>query len=70
MCIYGIFKNDIGFYCFQRKQITKSKENTNNNKHAITQEFTTNSSIQWDGTILQMFLSKTLLLLWHLYASF
>jgi len=35
-CIYGIFKNDIGFYYFQRKEITRSKENTNNIKHATT----------------------------------
>jgi hypothetical protein len=33
MCIYGTFKNDLGFYCFQRKEITKSKENTSNSKH-------------------------------------
>jgi hypothetical protein len=33
MCIYGIFKNDLGFYCFQRKETTKSKEDTNNSKH-------------------------------------
>jgi hypothetical protein len=52
MCIYDIFKDDIRFYCFQRREITKSKENTNNIKHATTLKSTTNSSIQWDGTIL------------------
>jgi len=34
MCIYGNFKNDLGFYCFQRKETTKSKEDTSNNKHS------------------------------------
>ncbi len=34
MCIYGIFKDDLGFYCFQRRETTKSKEDTSNNKHA------------------------------------
>jgi hypothetical protein len=33
MCIYGTFKNDLGFYCFQIKEITKSKKDTNNSKH-------------------------------------
>jgi hypothetical protein len=26
MCIYGIFKDDLGFYCFQRRETTRSKE--------------------------------------------
>jgi hypothetical protein len=34
MCIHGIFNNDLGFYCFQRKEITRSKKNTSNNKRA------------------------------------
>jgi hypothetical protein len=34
MRIYDIFGDDIGFYCFQRKEIAKSKENASNNKHA------------------------------------
>jgi hypothetical protein len=38
MCIYGIFKDDLGFYCFQRREITRSKENTSNSKHATTKE--------------------------------
>jgi len=33
MCIYGIFKNDLEFYCFQRKETTRSKEDISNNKH-------------------------------------
>jgi hypothetical protein len=33
MCIYGIFRNDLGFDCFQRKETTKSKEVTSNSKH-------------------------------------
>jgi hypothetical protein len=45
-------------YCFQRRETTKSKEDTSNNKHATTQESIANSSIQWDGTILQMFYHK------------
>ncbi len=52
MCIYGIFKDDLGFYCFQRREITRSKKDISNNKHATTQKFITYSSIQWDGTIL------------------
>jgi hypothetical protein len=49
--MYGIFKYDIGFYCVQKRETTKSKENTNNSKHATTQESTTDSSIQWDDTV-------------------
>jgi len=26
MCIYGIFKDDLGFYCFQGRETTRSKE--------------------------------------------
>jgi hypothetical protein len=52
MCIYGIFKDDIGFYCFQRREITRSKENISIKKHATTLKSTTNSSIQWDDIIL------------------
>jgi hypothetical protein len=26
MCIYGIFRDDIGFYCFQRREITILKK--------------------------------------------
>jgi len=51
MCIYGIFKDGLGFYCFQKKETTRSNEDTNNSKHATTQESTIDSSIQWDGTI-------------------
>jgi hypothetical protein len=58
MCIYGIFRDDLGFYYFQRKETTKSKEDTSNSKHATTQESIIDSSIQWDGTILQMFYKK------------
>jgi hypothetical protein len=36
MCLYGILKDDIGFYCFQGRETTKSKENTSNRKHATT----------------------------------
>jgi hypothetical protein len=32
MCIYGVFKDDLRFYCFQRRETTRSKENTSNNK--------------------------------------
>ncbi len=55
MCIYGLCKDDFGFYCFQRKETTISKKNTSNNKHATTKESTTNLSIQWDGIVLYMF---------------
>jgi hypothetical protein len=58
MCIYGIFKDDLGFYYFQKKETTISKENTSNSKHATTQESTTDSNTQWDGTILHMFYKK------------
>jgi hypothetical protein len=40
------------FYCFQIREITISKENTSNNKHATTYESLANSSIQWDGRVL------------------
>jgi len=33
---YGISKDDLGFYCFQGKDTTRSKENTSNHKHATT----------------------------------
>jgi hypothetical protein len=36
MCIYGIFKGDLGFYYFQKMETTGSKENTSNSKHATT----------------------------------
>jgi hypothetical protein len=52
MCIYGILKDDLGFYCFQKREITKSKENINNNKHATIQESIADSSIQWDGILI------------------
>ncbi len=52
MCIYGICKDSLGFYCFQRKETTISKENISNNKHATTKESTTNLSIQCDGMVL------------------
>jgi hypothetical protein len=52
MCIYGIFKDDLGFYYFQKKEITISIENTSNSKHATSKNSTTNSSIQWYGMVL------------------
>jgi hypothetical protein len=52
MCIYGIFWDDHGFFYFQIRETTISKEDTSNSKHATTQESIINSSIQWDGTIL------------------
>jgi hypothetical protein len=58
MCINGIFRDELGFYCFQRRETTISKEDTSNSKHSTTQESTTNSSIQWDGIVLQMFYQK------------
>jgi len=58
MCIYDIFRDDLGFYCFQRRETTRSKEDISNNKHAPTQESIIDSSIQWDATILQMFHQK------------
>jgi hypothetical protein len=63
MCIYGIFKNDLGFYYFQRKETAISKEDTNNSKHAITQESITNSSISWDGIVLQMCYQKFVIIM-------
>ncbi len=58
MCIHRIFKDDLGFYYFQRRETTIFKEDTSNSKHATIQESTIDSSIQWDGTILQMFYKK------------
>jgi hypothetical protein len=55
MCIYDIFKDDPGFYYFQRKETTKSKENISDNKHVTTLKPLIDLNIQWDGTILQMF---------------
>jgi hypothetical protein len=55
MCIYGIFRDDLGFYYFQRRETTRSKKNTRNSKHATTLKSLTNSNIQWDGTFLHMF---------------
>ncbi len=52
MCIYDICKDGLGFYCFQRKETTISKENTS--KRATTKKSTTNLSIQWDGIVLHM----------------
>ncbi len=46
MCIYGIFKYDLGFYCFQIRETIECKEDISNSKHATTQESTTYSSIQ------------------------
>jgi hypothetical protein len=58
MCIHGIFRDDLGFYSFQKRKTTRLKENTSNNKHVAIEESTTNSNIQWDGTILQMLYKK------------
>jgi hypothetical protein len=52
MCIYDIFKDDLGFYYFQIRETTKSKEDTCNSKHATTQESIIDSNIQWAGIIL------------------
>jgi hypothetical protein len=52
MCIHGIFRDDLGFYSFQKRKTTRLKENTSNNKHVAIEESTTYSNIQWDGTIL------------------
>jgi hypothetical protein len=52
MCIHGIFKDDHQVYCFKKKETTRSKENTSNNKHATTLKSIANSNIQWDGTVL------------------
>jgi hypothetical protein len=46
MCIYDIFKDDLGFYYFQKKETTKSKENISDNKHATTLKSPINSNIQ------------------------
>jgi hypothetical protein len=58
MCIYGILKDDLGFYYFQRKETTRFKEDISNNKHVTTQESTIDSSMRWDGIILKMFYQK------------
>jgi hypothetical protein len=63
MCIYGIFRDDLGFNCFQKRETTISKEDTSNSKHATTQESTTNSNIRWDDTILQMFHQKIVVIM-------
>jgi hypothetical protein len=61
VCIYGIFKDDIGFYYFQIKESIESKKDTSNSKHATTLKSITDSSIQWDGIVLQIFYKKLLL---------
>jgi hypothetical protein len=58
MCIYGIFRDDLLFNCFQKTGTTISKEETSNNKHATTQVSTTNSNIRWDDTIYKCFIKK------------
>jgi len=65
MCIYGIFRNDLGFDCFQRKETTKSKEVTSNSKHPPPKN---PQQIQVFNGMAQFIdpLSKTLMLLWHL----
>jgi hypothetical protein len=50
--------DDFVFYCFQRREIIRSKEDTSNNKHATAQESIAYSSNHWDATILQMFYQK------------
>jgi hypothetical protein len=36
-CAFMVFhEDDLGFYYFQRREITKSEENTSNSKHATT----------------------------------
>jgi len=55
MCIYGIYRDDIRFYCFQRRETTISKKNTSNSKHATTKESTIDLNIQCDGIVLKMF---------------
>ncbi len=52
MCIHGIFRDDLGFYSFQRRKTSRLKENTSNNKHVATEESTTDSNFQWDGIVL------------------
>jgi hypothetical protein len=52
MCIYDVFRDDIGFYYFQRRETTKFKKNTSNSKHATTYESPADLNNQWDGTIL------------------
>jgi hypothetical protein len=46
MCIHGIFRDDLGFYSFQRRKTSRLKENTSNNKHVATEESTTDSNFQ------------------------
>jgi hypothetical protein len=58
MCTYGVFRDDLGFYCFLKKETITSKENTSNRKHVTTSKSLTDSGIQWDGTTLQMFYKK------------
>jgi hypothetical protein len=36
MCIYSIFKDDLGFYCFQIRETIRSKEDTSNSKRLTT----------------------------------
>ncbi len=65
MCIFVILKDDFGFYYFQRRETTKSKEDTSNSKHAtprIYKKF--KYSMGWHCFIDVLF--KKLLLLWHL----
>jgi hypothetical protein len=58
MCIYGIFKDDLGFYRFQRREITRSKKDTSNTKHATTQESTTYSSIHGMAQFYKCFIKN------------
>jgi hypothetical protein len=52
MCIYGIFRDDLRFYYFQRRETTKSKVDTSIVNMPPLKESTTYSSIQWDGIVL------------------
>jgi hypothetical protein len=62
MCIHGIFKDDLGFYYFQKRETTISKDDTSNWILESTNRF--KYSMGWHN--FTNILWKALLLLWHL----
>jgi hypothetical protein len=48
----------LGFIISKEGKLLNSKEDSSNSKHVTTQKSIIDSSIQWDGTILQMYYQK------------
>jgi hypothetical protein len=57
-CAFMVFSRMILSFIVSKEVKLPYLEDTSNNKHATTQKFTINSSIQSDDTILQMFYQK------------